>query len=279
MFTIRSLQMGELLIPDEGQLLFDPVFVWLVTDGKTHVLVDSGMPDIAEVTRRLRVDGAGGGHAGLRAALAQAGVAPEQIDCIVTTHLHFDHAYNLDLFDRARVFVQRDEVAHATDPVPTHRPFYFKQSLIHLMGRRRPSTLQIVDGDFELLPGLQVIKTPGHTPGMHVPIVQTEKGKVALVSDLGDHYRNWYPSDSRATRHPLNYLSDTVLPGPLRSESEWTFVKSMQRVKQSADIIVPAHDTRIPLDIPNQWYVLPDTPEPPLRPRAAQSRNESRNGN
>jgi glyoxylase-like metal-dependent hydrolase (beta-lactamase superfamily II) len=277
MFNIFSLKMGELLIPEEGGLLFDPVFVWLITDGKVRVLVDTGMPDITEVNRRLKVDGAGGGHSGLRSALAGVNVAPEQIDYIITTHLHFDHAYNIDLFEKARVFVQRDELAHAADPVPTHRPFYFKQSLIHLMGRRRPAALQVVDGDFELLPGIQVTKTPGHTPGMHIPIVQTEKGKVALVSDLGDHYKNWYPSDSRATNHPLNYLSDTVLPGPLRSESEMTFVKSMLRVKQAADIIVPSHDTRIPLEIPKQWYVLPDAPEPPLRPRRP-SENEPRGG-
>lgn len=275
MFTIHSLQMGALLLPEEGQLLFDPIFVWLITDGKTRVLVDSGMPEIGEVTRRLRVEGSGGGHEGLRAALAGVQVTPDQIDCIITTHLHFDHAYNLDLFEKARVFVQRDELAHATDPVPTHRPFYFKQTLIHLMGRRRPAALQVVDGDFELLPGLQVIKTPGHTPGTHIPIVQTERGKVALVSDLGDHYKNWYPADPRATNHPLNYLSDTVLPGSLRSESELTFVKSMLRVKQSADIIVPAHDTRIPLAMPAQWFVLPDTPEPPLRPRKVRSDNDS----
>ncbi len=52
MFEIHSLKIGELLIPEEGALLLDPVHVWLVTDGRTRILVDGGMPEIAEVTRR-----------------------------------------------------------------------------------------------------------------------------------------------------------------------------------------------------------------------------------
>jgi glyoxylase-like metal-dependent hydrolase (beta-lactamase superfamily II) len=264
MFEIHSLKMGELLIPEHGAFLFDPVHVWLVTDGRTRILVDSGMPEIAEVTRRLKVNGAGGGHAGLRRALAAVDVAPEQIDYVISTHLHYDHGCNLDLFEKACVIVQRDELAHAADPAPTHRPFYFKESLIHVMQRRRPKALRVIDGDYRLMDGIEILKTPGHTPGMQVPIVTTARGKAALVSDLGDHYKNWFPADPRATSFPLNYLSDTFLPSSLRTESEWTFIESMRRAKEASDIVVPAHDTRIPLHIPSQWFELPSEPEPPL---------------
>jgi glyoxylase-like metal-dependent hydrolase (beta-lactamase superfamily II) len=264
MFEVHSLKMGELLIPEDGALLLDPIYVWLVTDDKTHILVDGGMPDIAEVTRRVRVDGNGGGHAALRKALGTVGVTPEQIKTVVVTHLHYDHGSNLDLFPDACVVLQRDELAHAVDPVPTQRLFYFKEAVISLLGRRRPTRLRLIDGDMELVKGIDLLKVPGHTPGMQVPIVTTTRGKVGVVSDLGDHYRNWYPADPRATRHPLNYLSDSFLPGGIRSESERVYQDSMRRVMDAADIVIPAHDTRIPLHVPHEWFDLPSQPEPLL---------------
>lgn len=265
-FEIHSLKMGELLIPEDGALLLDPVHVWLITNGRTRILVDGGMPDITEVSRRVKVDGAGGGHAGLSNALASVKVSPDEIDVVVVSHLHYDHGSNLDLFPNACVVIQRDELAHAADPVPTQRLFYFKEALIGLLGRRRPHKLRVIDGDLDLVNGIRILKVPGHTPGLQVAIVDTLRGRAAVVSDLGDHYRNWYPADSRASRHPLNYLSDSFLPSPIRSESERTYLNGMLRVKQASDIIIPAHDTRIPLRIPQQWFELPppDQPEPAL---------------
>jgi glyoxylase-like metal-dependent hydrolase (beta-lactamase superfamily II) len=262
MFEIHSLKMGELLIPEDGGLLLDPVHVWLITDGQTNILVDGGMPDAAEVTKRLKIDGSGGGHASLRQALAKVGVAPQQINFVVLTHLHFDHGANMDLFPEACVIIQRLELTHAVDPVPTQRPFFFKEALIHLLGRKRPSRLRIIDGDLDLIDGVTILKVPGHTPGMQIPIVTTTRGKVAIVSDLGDHYRNWYPSNPRATRHPLNYLADSFLPGSIRSETERTYLDSMRRAMEESDIIIPAHDTRIPIHVPRDWFELPPASEP-----------------
>jgi len=265
-FEVHSLKMGELLIPEDGGLLLDPIHVWLVTNGDTRILVDGGMPDIAEVSRRMKVDGSGGGHNGLRAALATVGVKPEDIQTVVVTHLHYDHGSNLDLFPNACVILQRDELAHAVDPVPTQRLFYFKEAAVHVMGRKRPASLRLIDGDLELVKGVYLMKVPGHTPGMQVPIVTTTRGTVGVVSDLGDHYKNWYPANPRATRHPLNYLSDSFLPGGIRSESERVYQDSMRRVMNASDIVIPAHDTRIPVHVPGEWFDLPPSsqPEPPL---------------
>jgi N-acyl homoserine lactone hydrolase len=268
MFEVHSLKMGELLIPEEGALLFDPVHVWLITDGQKRILVDGGMPAIGEVNRRLKVDGAGGGHDALRQALATVDTTPEQIEFIIVTHLHYDHGANLDLFPGACVIIQRDELHHAADPVPTQRLFYFKEAVIGLLGRARPRNLRVIDGDLELIEGVSILKVPGHTPGMQIPVVTTARGKVAIVSDLGDHYKNWYPADARATRHPMRYLADTFLPSSIRSEDERTYLRSMQRVVDAADIVIPAHDTRIPVHVPQQWFALPSEsqPEPELIP-------------
>ena len=232
-----------------------------MTDGTTRVLVDVGQPDAEVTKRRLGVEAQGGGPAALTEALAEHGIEPGQIDIVIATHLHFDHAWNLDLFSQARVVVQRDEVFHAIDPVATQRIYYLRETMTSLMSRERPAHLDLIDGDRPLLPGIDLMKVPGHTPGMQVPIVTSERGTVALVSDLGDHYRSWFPTDPRATDRPMRYLAGAFLPGAIRSESERTYQDSMARVAAAADIVVPAHDFRIPMHLPQDWFEIPESTE------------------
>lgn len=262
-WTVTSLRLGELYVPHGSAVMRDPVHVWLLRGevaGRTmHVLVDSGMADIPTIHARLRVKGTGGGHASLIAALATEGLAPQDIDYIVCTHLHFDHADNLDLFPDACVVVQRAELLAAVDPVPSQRIFYWKSTLANLMARKRPAQLRLVEGDTDLLPGLRLLSVPSHTEGMQVAIVTTSKGRVALVSDLGDHYRYWFPADARATSHPQRSLSDAFLTGNIRSESERDWQAAMRRVLDNSDIVVPAHDFRIPVRMPEQWFAIPDS--------------------
>jgi glyoxylase-like metal-dependent hydrolase (beta-lactamase superfamily II) len=259
LYTITTFRVGELHLPHGQGVMRDPIHCWLVRGDGVNLLVDSGMTDIAVLRDRLKVDGSGGGHQVLTDLLAAEGLKPADIDYVLLTHLHFDHAQNLDLFPDACVVVQRDELFHATDPAPTQRIYYFRETLIELINRKRPKQLRLVDGDLEFLPGITLLKTPGHTPAMHVPVVATVKGKVALVSDLGDHYRYWYPADPRATDRPQRFMAGSFLPGPIRSESEQAYAGSMRRVLDHADIVVPAHDFRIPMRMPDQWFACPDS--------------------
>ena len=260
-WRIDSLLIGELYLPHGGGIQRDPVHVWLARDGKHNVLIDSGMAEIALITKRLKVGGWGGGHAKLTELLAGEGLTPGDIDHVVLTHGHFDHAENLDLFPDACIVIQRDELSHAADPVPSQRIFYWQSTIGNLVGRRRPGQIRTLDGDTELFDGFRVLKVPSHTPGMQVPLIQTDKGIVAIASDLGDHYRYWFPADARATDHPQRSLSDAFLTGNIRSESERDWQAAMRRVQVNSDIVVPAHDFRIPKKIPEQWFAVPESTE------------------
>ena len=263
-WRIASLQIGELYLPHGGGIMRDPVHVWLAQNGRNNVLIDSGMAAIELITKRLKVNGWGGGHEALTRVLAGEGLAPGDIDHIVLTHGHFDHADNLDLFPDACVVLQRDELHHAADPVPSQRNFYWQSTLGNLVQRKRPGQIRTLDGDAELFDGFRVLKVPSHTPGMQVPLLTTEKGIAAIASDLGDHYRYWFPADPRATDHPQRSLSDAFLTGNIRSESERDWQSAMARVRAHSDIVVPAHDFRIPKRIPDEWFAIPDSTEDDL---------------
>lgn len=258
-YRITTLRIGELYVPHGGSVMRDPIHCWLVQGGGHNILVDSGMTDMRVITKRLKVEGIGGGHEALTAALAGQGLTPGDIDHVILTHLHFDHADNLDLFPDACVVLQRAEMLAAIDPVPSQRVFYWSSIVAALTMRKRPAQLKLIDGDHELFPGLKLLFTPSHSEGMQVLIVSTEKGRVALVSDLGDHYRYWFPADARATDHPQRSLSDAFLTGNIRSESERDWQAAMARVRAASDIVVPAHDFRIPVHIPEQWFAIPDS--------------------
>ena len=146
MFRIRRLHLADLMVPWAHATIKEPIHCWLVTDGERHLLVDSGVLSPADMRRRLNVESKGGGPEALIAALRAEGVAPDAIQTVVLTHMHFDRAWNLELFPGAQVVVQRDELIHAIDPVPTQRICYHRQTLAAVLGRKRPSNVLLVDG-------------------------------------------------------------------------------------------------------------------------------------
>jgi N-acyl homoserine lactone hydrolase len=257
-WEIFTLGTGDLLLPGfhaTGDWI--NTHAWALTNGEQWVLVDSGMPSPEELQQRLKITARGGGPDHLRRSLEAVGTAPEQLSMVILTHLHFDHAWNLELFPQAQIVVQRDELFHAIDPVPTQRIYYAKPSYMPLLERRRPTGLRLIDGDLTLLPGLEVMKTPSHTPGLQVVLVSTTRGTVGLVNDLGEDYGAWYPADPRATKSASKAMLGSFRPGSIRSESEMTYANSMARVLTRADIIVPSHDDRIPRRMPEQWWAIP----------------------
>lgn len=257
-YTIHTLRLGALHLPgahESGD--WTPVCAWLLHDGAGWTLVDTGMASAADIGTKWKVEAKGGGEAALREALQPFSIGPGDIGRVILTHLHFDHAWNLELFPQARILLQRDELMHAIDPVPSQRLYYTRHTIDQVLDRRRPSALELIEGDRALADGLTLLKAPGHTPGMQVVCVTTERGRVGLVSDLGEEYGCWFPADKRATRTPQRFLADTFRPGSIRSESERTYIASMRRVFDQVDIVVPAHDTRIPSHLPAEWFDCP----------------------
>ncbi len=140
----------------------------LVRGADFTLLIDSGLGDkedarfLAQFPIERETD--------LFGALAACGVAPEQVTHVVNTHLHFDHCggnTRLDAagrarpsFPRARYFVQRGEWEDAIQPHALSRASYLARNFLPVA---EAGQLELIEGEVEILPGVTLLPTPGHT--------------------------------------------------------------------------------------------------------------------
>ena len=124
----------------------------------------------------------------LEVTMAEAGIAPEEIDIVLATHLHFDHAGGFTYrdaggrirptFPRAQYIVRRGEWEDANSTHARNRASYLPDSFVPLA---EAGVLQLVDEDATIMPGVKVRRTGGHT--MHHQMVVIEsKGKAAVFA-------------------------------------------------------------------------------------------------
>jgi glyoxylase-like metal-dependent hydrolase (beta-lactamase superfamily II) len=161
--------------------------------GKT-IVVDTGLGE--KLDDRARRFWAVGQTGGLRRGLAHLGIRPEDVDLVIDTHLHADHAGGntrwhpdqhgeiIPTFPNAEYVVQRREYEDALHPNERTRVTYVAENFQPLVARGQ---LRLLDGDTELLPGITGIVTPGHTPG-HMSVRFTSQGEhAAFVCDLASY--------------------------------------------------------------------------------------------
>jgi N-acyl homoserine lactone hydrolase len=176
------------------------------TDDGKNILIDTGLPEIIPEEQAEFVNG----H-GVLEQLATIGLQPGDIDTVISTHYDFDHSGNHGAFTRAKYFVQR---THYEDAPGNPRYALTRSEWDQPMER-----IQLVDGDMELLPGLELIETSGHVPGHQSVLLRLPKTGVVLltidavpfgesfVRDLPDDGSN---PDAAAIRASTNKLLDLV---------------------------------------------------------------------
>ncbi len=200
-----------------GQRILLPIYMWLITGGSRTTLVDTGMeefmvPEGAEEELGFPV-------LEFEEALEKHGLAPEDIQLLIQTHLHNDHCENTYKCVNAEIIVQKVEWEFALSPHPLdHR--YFPDLLEDL-------SPTLIEGDRELEPGLELLFTPGHTPGGQCVAVATSSGK-AVITGFCCNAKN-FPKSGPA-----------VCPG-VHTDALAAF-DSAQRVKAEADLILTCHD-------------------------------------
>jgi len=158
----------------------------LVRDGKQNVLVETGIGSkLNEKSQSIYKN-----HAQLMKSFEEAGVAPEEIDIVINTHLHFDHCgWNtyykegkpVATFPKAKYYAQAGELEHAREQHERDRVSYMTDNYDPLA---ESGQMQLLRGDAEVAPGVAVKVYPGHTRDLQVVIIRCGEHTVCYASDL-----------------------------------------------------------------------------------------------
>jgi len=105
--------------------------------------------------------------------LSRFGLSIKDIDAVVLTHLHFDHAAFLNKFTHSPIFVQKRELRSALNPYP-----YFAN--LYITSFFKDVGFELLEGDAALFPGIEVSLVPGHSQGSQAVIVETKEGRAAV---------------------------------------------------------------------------------------------------
>ena len=200
-------------------------FVWVLRNANRTVVVDTGF-DAAEAKRRDRTVMRRPSQ-----ALASIGVDAANVEDVIITHLHYDHAGTLGDFPRARFHIQESEMQFATgrwmlDDAERHA--YSPDHVVELVHRLFEKRVAFHNEDGEVAPGVTVHRMPGHTMGMQAVRVPTRRGWVLLASDASHYYEHWV----RRVPFAICWSQDDLLES----------YRKFELLADSEDHVVPGHD-------------------------------------
>ena len=196
-------------------------FFYLVQDEDRTVLVDTG---VAQEDNAFNAGLVQPPELHPIRQLEARGVKPDDVDAVILTHLHWDHfAPHVERFTNAQVYVNAKELDVALNPPhPWFGKFIYQDTVrkMHVEGK-----LHVLNGDQEVLPGISVMQTGGHTAGGQSVIVQTASGPAVLTGDVCFTYRN---------------LEEDV-PGGFNSNLMECF-SGLEKIRRIGGIVMPSHD-------------------------------------
>jgi glyoxylase-like metal-dependent hydrolase (beta-lactamase superfamily II) len=158
------------------------------------------------------------------------GVDCQQVKHVIITHLHYDHAGNLQLFPRARFHLQDSEMAFATgrhmaQPFFSHA--YDIEAVISMLRLVYAAQVRFHDGDAQVVPGITIHHIGGHTEGLQVVRVWTRLGWIVIASDAAHYLANM-------SGRPFPIVADVM-----RMSAGWD---RLRELASGPDYIIPGHD-------------------------------------
>jgi glyoxylase-like metal-dependent hydrolase (beta-lactamase superfamily II) len=164
-------------------------------------------------------------------ALRLLGIDCAHVKHVIITHLHYDHAGNLQLFPRARFHLQESEMAFATGRHMAHAFFaqaYDLEAVLSMVRLVYGAQVQFHHGDAEIVPGITVHHVGGHTHGLQVVRVWTRLGWVVLASDAAHYLANM------TTGRPFPIVADVM-----QMAAGW---ERLHELASRPQYIIPGHD-------------------------------------
>ena len=162
-----------------------PYICLIINTGRQLVLVDTGADGLGPDTGKLLQN------------LRSQGIKPEDISTVILTHGHPDHlGGNTDsegklVFQNAQFIMWKSEWDFWNSEEEVLKIEEHSRSVLVGFARKNlppiKSKLRLIDGEMEILPGIQAISTPGHTPGHITLMISSRDEKLLCLSDLALH--------------------------------------------------------------------------------------------
>jgi glyoxylase-like metal-dependent hydrolase (beta-lactamase superfamily II) len=233
---------ASVLIAGEQGKVTVPVPVYLIEHPKGKLLFDTGLHVGTQTEPEARLGRLAGFHTvgfkpgeEVAARLHALGIAPEKIDYVVNSHLHFDHCGGNEQVPNATLLIQRLEWNAGHDADLIERVYYNPAD--YDMGHR----VRELDGEFDVFgDGSAVIfPTNGHTPGHQSMRLRLDAGEVVLTGDACYLRRT---------------LDELALPTAMFDREQ--MLESLRRLRAMRDhgaMIITGHD-------PEMWQTVAQAP-------------------
>jgi glyoxylase-like metal-dependent hydrolase (beta-lactamase superfamily II) len=205
-------------------------YLWAIKQKDEIIIIDTGTGVTLAEKKKLK------NYVNPVDMLARIGANESNVKKVIITHIHFDHVGGVEMFPKAfpnaKYHVQKKEFDFwIKNPIAKKRPFV---GITDEDGNKRLADLSesgrvvLVDGDKNVMPGIDLIFAPAHTVGLQAVAVNTEKGKALLASDCA-HIARSFKEDI-----PSCLITDMVA---------WLKTYERLRAMTSLDLIFPGHDT------------------------------------
>lgn len=225
-FRVSGLVAGA----DTSRRMDIAMMVWLLKgpNGR-NVLVDAGFQPRENLMRQWRPVG----YMRPDSAVAKFGVKPEDITDVIVSHVHWDHFDGAELFPKAKIWIQKDEVNHHIDSsgaVLDRTINAADAAMLHTL--RAAGRVQLVEGDAkEIIPGITVYTGGKHTFQSQYAGVRIDGGVAVIASD------NMYMYENLDKRVPIAATLDRA--------SNLAAQDRMKTIASDAKLIVPGHDPAV----------------------------------
>jgi glyoxylase-like metal-dependent hydrolase (beta-lactamase superfamily II) len=163
--------------------------------------------------------------------MARLGVEAGDVADVVLTHMHYDHVGNFHKFPNSRFHLQEREMHYATGHHMRYHAFarsFEVEDVVGLVRLNFKGRLELHRGDVELAPGVTLHFTGGHTAGLQVVRVHTQRGWVVLASDASHFYEHLKTDRLYTTAFHLGDMLDAF--------------RTLECLADTQDHIIPGHD-------------------------------------